>query len=1069
MQKNRKVVKSLATGDKYKFGTFLVNGQKRQIPTKPWLDMSFHQEVGNIIDCGESNDIVFSFGDSDNDSSYNLNWVEVRSDNKIYYICDRVIARNFGSSVLANSNLSTPFAEIGSENVIVIDGKRFTPFLFDAATDAEKWTFVPYPTIDTSSFDYDGTAQSPTWTGYDPEVMDMLGSTEATNAGRYITTFQLKDKSRYAWDDGTRPLGNNFWERTVCNGDNFEGLPSPTSTDFNNTLDSADSESVNNLFWNWVGAGTISSDTIRGYSGVNATTQYDMLGGYRPCLMALDEIEEDYWTQIKEERVATPYHLNALWRLDIDPLKQRVDQIGSGLEDLLSTYGKGHIIYDESQDYTVGSEEQPMRQRELLQFLLAASWNDEEKHTTFVDAEGVLEAIANEIGYIDIPVINDLNYTGEEQNIDLDVNSQLIKVKGTTSATEIGSYEIILSLKYKSHFRWSDGTVEDKHLFWNIVEDIEKVQVSIPKIKNRKYNGQRQSPIISSIADFVIDEGQKVEGDVRFTIQWNDTDVLSNNDLDAKCIEPDGTTIYWANKKSTTTGGVLNIDTTAPVDEGIVGVENITWANRNTMTPGLYKFYVKCYNYRNVDDGFRAEFEIDGNIYAFNYTEPWTSSGQEVFVGECRVNSNHSLNFEPAIRTVNDGSENGYNYSYDVDLVDVSGSVWETNSGTYTIIFSLKDPTHYEWSDGTVEDKVMQWTITTPQKQNPTLTVSNNNISLTKDNNRSIISFSTNSNGTATVISNNSAITAMVVDNSMVIITGSGNGTITGATVTVSVGETNTYNSISRQITVNYDGATYVNGVKIVSWSDGSDTDVAAMVKGANEGKIDLKDYWNLGDERQVNLSAMSASSIGYDAQPAQTVTFVLMQEGYAHLVNPVLDKNGNTRKACSYVVGMKHCLQNTGKINSTNTNVGSWNDSERRTWCNTIFRNAIPSTLRPIFSQFWTCTAKTPSGSINQDSNDYFTLPAEKEIFGTGTYSNQTEANKLVHLWYYASGPGANNKKKTVGGNNAVPSSGIGDPYWLRSPSTGFQNSFCVVTRNGIANDASPNYSYGLSPFGCI
>lgn len=64
--------------------------------------------------------------------------------------------------------------------------------------------------------------------------------------------------------------------------------------------------------------------------------------------------------------------------------------------------------------------------------------------------------------------------------------------------------------------------------------------------------------------------------------------------------------------------------------------------------------------------------------------------------------------------------------------------------------------------------------------------------------------------------------------------------------------------------------------LEIATWADGSDKQIAEMVAAADAGKINLADYWTVGQERTVNLSAMPAVLVG-EAHAAQSATLVLM------------------------------------------------------------------------------------------------------------------------------------------------------------------------------------------------
>ena len=250
---------------------------------------------------------------------------------------------------------------------------------------------------------------------------------------------------------------------------------------------------------------------------------------------------------------------------------------------------------------------------------------------------------------------------------------------------------------------------------------------------------------------------------------------------------------------------------------------------------------------------------------------------------------------------------------------------------------------------------------------------------------------------------------------------------------------------------------------KIVTWADGTDEEICAMVEAADEGKFNLADYWAVGDVRQVQLSAMVAKGVG-ESHAAQTVELVLMHVGGYDLNSAVA--SGRTK--CSFVVGMKDALVNGGYMNSINTNGGSWDGSTRRTWCNNVFKNAIPSSLLPIFKQFKTITAETYNGTTNNISLDLFALPAAKEVFGgtatsagTATInSNLTEFNALFQFdWYKTE---ANRIKK-------FGMTGEAAYWWERSPYYNRSLQFCCVITGGGGNVFSASMEIGISPFGCI
>ena len=154
--------------------------------------------------------------------------------------------------------------------------------------------------------------------------------------------------------------------------------------------------------------------------------------------------------------------------------------------------------------------------------------------------------------------------------------------------------------------------------------------------------------------------------------------------------------------------------------------------------------------------------------------------------------------------------------------------------------------------------------------------------------------------------------------------------------------------------------------------------------------------------------------------------------------------------------------------MNSTDTSTTGWDKCARRTWCNNVFYKAIPSSIRGIFKKCKNVTASTGGNTSASlvTSEDYFALPAEKEIFGAGYgysgngYAANTEAasSDLSQFTWYATS--ANRIKRVNGSNNW---------WWERSPYGIYSNGFCDVNDSGGANGNGASSSYGLAPFGCI
>ena len=332
------------------------------------------------------------------------------------------------------------------------------------------------------------------------------------------------------------------------------------------------------------------------------------------------------------------------------------------------------------------------------------------KRTTALVTKGMITQALKKIDELGIEDSLQRRYATSE---DLSINNVLFADRGTKMSDK-GSLESILMGTVKDSTKGLDnaqeisiedfmanivpGTSSIEALFknshtGNLASIIAPVDSEAPNILqwDNNFSWSYNGGVTDSMKENVKAAGGKVDGDLRFSIQWNEERKDTRNDLDAHCHSPDGF-IYYSNKM-----GRLDVDITNPKQH--TAVENITWPSVAKMSDGTYRFSVKNFSGTNVC-GFRAEIEMNGEIHTFDFSRPLSGTVEVATVtlrnGKFSINPHMKSGMTPR-------EEWGIltEKFHKVDLMMLSPNYWDDNTkGNKHYFFTLNECNNPEEARG---------------------------------------------------------------------------------------------------------------------------------------------------------------------------------------------------------------------------------------------------------------------------------------------------------------------------------------------------------------------------------
>ena len=306
--------------------------------------------------------------------------------------------------------------------------------------------------------------------------------------------------------------------------------------------------------------------------------------------------------------------------------------------------------------------------------------------------------------------------------------SSIVTSGTTASATNAGTYNIVLQLANTSNYKWSDGSVTNKTVNWKI----NKANSTNPTLTavTANYDGKAHPVTVSGGAGGTINYRTSTNNS-----SWGSWSTTKPSLTNAGKIYVQAYVVGDANHNNTgVTGSVaITINKVAAGNPTLTAVtatydgkahyvtvsggyggtinyrtstNNSSWGSWSTTKPSLTNagvLYVQAYV---VGDG--------------NHNSTGATGSVAITVNKVTV----TIPGNPVKQYTYTGSaiSHGYTAPSGSSIVTSGTTASATNAGTYNIVLQLANTSNYKWSDGSVTNKTVNWKINKANSTNPTLT-----------------------------------------------------------------------------------------------------------------------------------------------------------------------------------------------------------------------------------------------------------------------------------------------------------------------------------------------------------
>ena len=290
------------------------------------------------------------------------------------------------------------------------------------------------------------------------------------------------------------------------------------------------------------------------------------------------------------------------------------------------------------------------------------------------------------------PAAKTYNGASQASGISAPAGSSIVTASSTTSATNVGTYNVVIQLSSTKNYKWSDNTTTNKTITWKI-NAYNLSNATIASVSAQTYTGKAITPTPAVTVPIPSGKTTTLVSGTNYTYGYS-----ANTNAGTATITVTGKGNYTGTKNitftisraKTATASAANKTYTGSEQTGVTG-SGVTWTGTTKATDA------GTYTATATPDGNHAW--SDGTTGAKSVS--WTMSPKTLTVPA-----------SPAAKTYNGASQaSGISAPAGSSIVTASSTTSATNVGTYNVVIQLSSTKNYKWSDNTTANKTITWKI----------------------------------------------------------------------------------------------------------------------------------------------------------------------------------------------------------------------------------------------------------------------------------------------------------------------------------------------------------------------